>query len=121
MAGCDHKSCGGSEKVWLPYFYRGRERGLKPHPFCADCGLVKNLSSERPRDVGYYMNVLSVLGQRYKVVQVQKHLVAMEMERLALDDGYGMDRKMQEKLFVEIVTRILNVPERAVTVILEAP
>jgi hypothetical protein len=44
----------------------------------------------------------------------------MEMERLALDDGYGMDRKMQERLFVEIVTRILNVPERDVTVILEA-
>jgi hypothetical protein len=121
MAGCEHKSCGGSEKVWLPYFYRGRERGLKPHPFCADCGLVKNLSSERPRDLGYYMNVLSVLGQSYKIVQVQKHLVAMEMDRLALEDGYGMDRKMQEKLFVEIVTRILNVPERAVTVILEAP
>jgi len=121
MVGCEHKSCGGSEKVWLPYYFKERERGLKPHPFCADCGLVKNLSSERPRDLGYYMNVLAMLGQRYKIVQVQKHLVAMEIDRLALEDGYGMDRKMQEKLFVEIVTRTLNVPARAVTVILEAP
>ena len=56
--------------------------------------------------MGYYMNVLSVLGQRHKIVQVQKHLVAMEMERLALNDGYGMERKMLEKPFVEIVTRI---------------
>jgi hypothetical protein len=41
-------------------------------------------------------------------------LIALEMEKLALDDKFGMDRKQQEDLFIEITTRILNVPARAV-------
>ncbi len=114
MGECEHKSCGSSEKVWLPYSFEGRERGLKPHPFCTDCGLVKNLSSERPREVGYYMNVIASLGKRYKVAQVQMRLIAQEMEKERLDDAYGMDRQQQEKLFLNIVKRVLNIPERAV-------
>ena len=35
---------------------RGRERGLKPHRYRAECGLVKNLSSDRPQDAGYEYN-----------------------------------------------------------------
>jgi hypothetical protein len=36
------------------------------------------------------------------------------MEKLELDDKYGMDRHQQERLFVDIAIRVLNVPERAV-------
>ncbi len=114
MAGCEHKNCGSSEKVWLPYIFDGRERGLKPHPYCADCGLVKNLSSQRPRDMGYYMNIVGELGKRFKITQIQTRLIALEMDKQELSDAYGLDRKQQEKLFVEIVIRYLNVPERVV-------
>jgi hypothetical protein len=31
-----------------------------------------------------------------------------------LDDKFGMDKMQQEDLFVEIVTRILNIPARAI-------
>jgi hypothetical protein len=114
MAGCEHKNCGSSEKVWLPYIFEGRDRGLKPHPFCADCGLVKNLSSQRPRDLGYYMNIVGELGKRFRITQIQTRLIALEMDRQELSDAYGLDRQQQEKLFVEIVIKYLNVPERAV-------
>ena len=114
MAGCEHRSCGSKGKVWLPYYFEGRERGLKAHPYCAECGLIKNLSSERPRDIGFFINVISALGKHYKVAQVQMRLIVQEMEKRALNDAYGMDKQQQEKLFVEIATRILNVPERAV-------
>ena len=73
---CDHTSCGLAEKVWLPYIFRGRECGLKPHPYCVKCGAVKNLSSEKPREIGYYMNVISDLGKRIKISQVQIRLIA---------------------------------------------
>ncbi|NPV62359.1 MAG: hypothetical protein HPY61_06990 [Methanotrichaceae archaeon] len=113
MSDCDHKSCGSTEKAWLPYYYQGRARGLKPHPFCAECGLVKNLSSDRPREIGFFLNVLAELGKHYKIAAVQTRLMVLEMERQAMDDGYGMDRMQQEELFVDIAVRMLNVPERA--------
>jgi hypothetical protein len=114
MAGCEHKNCGSSEKVWLPYIFDGRDRGLKPHPYCSDCGLVKNLSSQRPRDLGYYMNIIGELAKRFKITQIQMRLIALEMERQELTDAYGLDRKQQEKLFVDIVMKHLNVPERVI-------
>jgi hypothetical protein len=114
MSCCEHKLSGSREKIWLPYYFEGRERGLKPHPYCIECGLIKNLSSEKPRSIGYFMNILAELGIRHKIAQIQIRLIALEMERLALDDKFGMDRKQQEDLFVEIATRILNVPARFV-------
>jgi len=108
---CEHKSCGSSEKVWLPYVFQGRELGLKPHPYCSDCGAVKNLSSERPRELGFYMNVVVSLSKNYKITQVQKRLIALEMDGLDLDDKYTLDRHQQEKLFIEIVKKYVNVPE----------
>jgi hypothetical protein len=114
MSCCEHKISGSREKVWLPYSFEGRDRGLKPHPYCKNCGLVKNLSSDRPRSIGYFMNLISLLGERHKISKIQTRLIALEMEKLSLDDNFGMDRMQQEKLFVEITTRVLNVPARAV-------
>jgi hypothetical protein len=118
MADCAHRNCGTQEKVWLPYFYQGRDRGLKPHPYCADCGLVKNLSSERPHQIGYFINVIAELGRHYKIAKVQIRLMVLEMQRQGLEDSYGMDRQQQEKLFLDMAKRILNVPERALAELL---
>jgi hypothetical protein len=115
MSGCDHKVSGNSEKVWLPYSFEGRDRGLKPHPYCKECGLVKNLSSDRPRSIGYFMNLISEWSKRHKIAKIQTRLIAQKMESQGLDDKFGMDRQLQERLFVEITTRILNVPERAIS------
>jgi len=114
MCCCEHKISGSREKLWMPYCFEGRERGLKPHPYCTECGLIKSLSSEKPRSLGYFMNLIADLGRRYKIAKVQVRLIALEMERMQMDDKFGMDRKQQEDLFVEITTRILNVPRRAV-------
>jgi hypothetical protein len=118
MDSCIHKNCGTTEKVWLPYSYNGRERGLKPHPYCTECGLVKNLSSERPRQIGYFINLISELGSLYKIAQVQVRLMVLEMQKQGFNDSYGMDRGQQEELFVDIATRCLNIPERVVAELL---
>lgn len=114
MSACEHNLSGSREKIWLPYYFEGRERGLKPHPYCTECGLIKNLSSERLRSIGFFMNLIADLGQRHKIAKTQVRLIALEMERLRLDDNFGMDRQQQEDLFVDIVVKILNVPPRAV-------
>ena len=115
MPECEHKISGSKEKVWLPYYFEGRDRGLKPHPYCTECGLIKNLSSERLHSIGFFMNAVAELGKRYKITQVQIRLIVQEMDKQTLGDKFGMDRRQQEKLFIEISTRILNVPARAVT------
>ena len=71
MSGCEHKISGSREKIWLPYYFEGRERGLKPHPYCIECGLIKNLSSDKPRSLGYFMNLIAELGRRHKVAKIQ--------------------------------------------------
>ncbi len=114
MSGCEHKLSGSREKVWLPYYFDGRERGLKPHPYCTECGLIKNLSTERPHSTGYYMNLIAELAIRHKIAKIQIRLIAMEMDRLQLEDKFGMDKTQQEDLFIEIATRILNVPARSI-------
>jgi hypothetical protein len=114
MSGCEHKLSGSREKVWLPYYFDGRERGLKPHPYCTECGLIKNLSTEKPRSTGYFMNLVAELATRHKIAKIQMRLIAMEMDRMQLDDKFGMDKTQQEDLFIEIATRILNVPARAI-------
>jgi len=64
------------------------------------------------------MNVLAEHGKRHRITQVQIRLIVLEIEKQMLDDQFGLDRQQQEKLFVDIVTRILNVPARVVSELL---
>jgi hypothetical protein len=100
--------------VWLPYTNQDREHGLKPHLYCAECGLIKSICSEKTHSIGYFINILASLSKDYKIAQVQIRLISREMEESGIDDPYGIDRHQQEKLFLEIVMRYLNLPERAV-------
>jgi hypothetical protein len=118
MADCAHRSCGTQEKVWLPYIYEGGDSGFKQHPYCAECGLVNNLSSEWPHQIGHFINMIALIRQRYKVAQVQVRLLVLEMQRQNIEDAYGMDRRHQESLFLDLANRYLNVPARAITELL---
>ena len=76
-----------------------------------------------PRDkaANQYNNTLLIaeLGKHYKIAKVQIRLMVLEMQNQSLNDSYGMDRQQQEKLFVEIAKRCLNVPERAIVELLD--
>jgi len=118
MSEHEHKVSSSKEKVWLTYYFESRERGLKSHPYCVECGLIKNLSSDRLHSNGFFMNAFVEHGKRHKIAQVQIRLIVFEMEKQMLDDRFGLDRQQQEKLFLDIVTRILNVPARVVSELL---
>ncbi len=107
-------SCGSKEKVWLPYVFRGRERGLRPHTYCVKCGLVKRSSGDRPRDIGYYINVVGTLATEQRVTQVQIRLIVQALERAGIDDSYGLDRYQQERLFIDVVMRHTKVSEEII-------
>ena len=114
MTGCSHRNCGNSEKVWLMHTYGGKDCGLKPHPYCVECGLVKNLSSDKPRKIGFYINIVAALGERLKNSKAQMRLVSMELHDSGLDDSYGLDRYQQEVLFTQIVRKYVSVSEKII-------
>lgn len=57
------------------------------------------------------MNVLSALSKEVKIAKIQMRLICLKMQGCKLDDGYGLSRYQQEKIFVDIVMEYLNVPE----------
>ena len=107
MAHYKHKSCGAAEKVWLSYEFEGRGRGLKPHSYCVHCGVVKNISPDRAKRMGYYTNILPRLG----ITKVQIRLIAKELEKTDFDDVYFITRAQQEKLFIRVVKKYSKVRE----------
>jgi len=107
MAHCKHESCGTGEKVWLPYEFEGRSRGLKPHSYCIHCGVVKITSHDRAKRMGYYTNILARLG----ITKVQIRLIVKELERMDFDDAYSTTRSEQKKPFISVVKKYSKVPE----------
>ncbi|PXF51599.1 MAG: hypothetical protein C4B55_04310 [Candidatus Methanophagaceae archaeon] len=101
MADCKHKSCGAGEKVWMPYEVKGRRRGLKPHSYCVHCGVVKNISPDRAKPMGFYTNKLA----RMPITKVQLRLVVKELECVGFDDTYSLTGSEQEKIFNSVVQK----------------
>jgi len=107
MANCNHKSCGAAEKVWLPYEYEEKSRGLKPHSYCIHCGIVKNISDYKAKPMGYYTNILARLG----ITKVQIRLIVKELENRDFDDTYSMTKSEQEKIFSSVVKKYCKVSD----------
>ena len=105
MIHCKHESCGAAEKVWLPYEYEERRRGLKPHSYCIHCGVVKNISPDRAKPMGYYTNMLA----RMPITKVQMRLIIKDLENMDFDDAYFMTKSAQEKVFGNVVQKYCKV------------
>lgn len=118
--GCKHISCGNKEIIWLPFKYRGLECGLKPHQYCRNCGVVKIASSEKPKRLGYYINILTKFSEQWKITKVQIRLISMDLQRHGIDDIYSMDKYMQEKLFLQIIQKYVNLTEPSFRQLLKA-
>jgi hypothetical protein len=108
MAHCKHESCGAAEKVWLPYEFEGRSRGLKPHSYCIHCGVVKSISSDRAKPMGYYTNILA----KMPITKVQMRLIVRDLENMDFDDVYSMTGSEQEKVFCSVVQKYCKVSEQ---------
>lgn len=108
---CNHELCGNIQKVWLPHEVRGHQKGLKSHPYCIACGMIKNISSDRARPLGYYMNILSHL----RITKVQTRLIAKEMEDLGdFDDAFSISSFLQEQIFIRIVKKYSSLSEKTI-------
>jgi len=107
---CEHKCFG--DRVWLPFQYYGMDRGLKSHPCCSKCGLVKNVSSDRPKPIGHYLNILGCLAKAHSISNVQVRLISLSLN--CLDDPYGFDRHQQNEIFKKSILKFTKISERII-------
>ena len=108
MTKCSHEICGKEEMVWLPVTELNNY-SVEKHPWCTCCGLVKNISEDRARGLGYWMNLLSSVANHYGLTRCQKRLIAKEIEASDhFDDKFGMYGSFQKINFKKIVKKYSN-------------
>jgi len=111
MDKCIHESCGREARVWLPTGNNTSE--VVPHPWCKHCGVVKNISYDRPKEFGYWMNILSRIKNNYSLKKVQIRLVSKYLEsNIYFNDLYGITGSAQSELFIKTVSRICKIPKQ---------
>ncbi len=110
---CTHMS---TDDDWLPILQKDIELTLSLHPYCENCGIVRNVGPDRPKKLGYYVEKLSDLeryldkedskGGKSKLTEVHKRLIVKEMEEEEVfNDLYGVLATTQERKFVKIVRK----------------
>ena len=108
MGVCNHNVCGKEKNIWLPS-EDIRYGSFEKHPWCKSCGLVKNISDDRPKKIGYWMNLFNYITERVPVTQVQKRLIAKKLnENVLFNDmfaAYGSDQKEE---FVKILSKYIS-------------
>ena len=112
---CSHSSCSPDRRVWLPLLtHMGINLQLKKHPYCEECGIVKNLQGDKAKSIGYYTNALVDMKEHIerrhkripKLTQTQVRLIARELESNDLfNDKYGSNLDVQVNKYVEEVQK----------------
>ncbi len=108
---CYHESCENEGRVWLPESC-SLKSDVSLHHWCIHCGVVKNISDDRPKKMGYWTNVLSSIAKRFSLTQSQKRLVVKELEsHECFDDLYGTAGSAQKEVFVKVVIKYCDLCE----------
>jgi hypothetical protein len=113
---CSHESCGREQRVWLPKnidtskddvkISRSCKFDISLHYWCKLCGSIKNISDDRPKKMGYWINILSKISKEYLISQSQKRLVIKELDdHDCFEDYYGTTGSAQRDVFVRVVKK----------------
>ena len=106
---CNHLSSGKEDWVWVPSSdFHGKDIML--HPWCVNCGVVKNISDDRARKLGYWMNIFSKLANHFSLKQVQKRIIAKELaSNIIFNDIYSITKSSQREYFKKIIVKYCNI------------
>lgn len=114
---CDHIECASIEKVWLPHILREQPKGLKRHPFCIRCGMIKNIGHDKARGKGYFINVISKIEKYLNIPgsTVRIRLVVKELDKIEdFCDSFSMSKYNQEKVFISIIKKYYQISDRTI-------
>jgi len=124
---CAHEDCGHRERIFSPPQDKRITRvPVQKIPYCLKCGVLKNVSSDKARLVGWYTNLLRLVNYNIalsfgKISQAQQRLIIGEIEKVQdFEDRYQMTRSSQLDMFFVAIHKVRpDIPfwalERAVT------
>ncbi|MFP3910305.1 MAG: hypothetical protein ACLFVX_10675 [Archaeoglobaceae archaeon] len=90
------------------------------HPFCGECGTVKNVSSDRGKKLGYFIRCLSGLRNKldyvgYHVSDAQIRLICNELEgREEFQDLWWVTFSRQKEIYVNTVQKYVRVSQELI-------
>lgn len=109
MTSCSHQICGKQRRVWFSSSMNNYG-SIEKHPYCTSCGAIQNISDDRPKDVGYWMNKLGYISHDLRLTQVQKRLIAKELEHHEyFHDTFSSFGSSQKELFIQIVSKHVDI------------
>jgi hypothetical protein len=122
---CSHKNCSKENRIWLPEIITSSNDTRSPsstgqsnialHHWCVLCGCIQNISDDRPKKMGYWINILAKIAQEYSLSQSQKRLVIKTLESNEFfDDMYGTTGSAQRRVFVKIVQNYCKLGENTI-------
>jgi len=121
---CFHISCNREQRIWLNkkvennYFKKTSSTGITDvtmHPYCIFCGSIKNISDDRPKKLGHWINILSKISKEYKISKIQKRLVIKELGKNDyFDDFYSITGSEQKEIFVKTIRKYCKISEETI-------
>jgi hypothetical protein len=125
MARCSHENCGREHRIWIPETtpfsddtrsISSTERSeVSLHHWCVLCGCIQNISDDRPKKMGYWINVLSKLARKYHLTDSQRRLVIKALESNEFfEDLYGTTGSAQQGVFVKVVHNYSNLDQKTI-------
>jgi len=105
---CEHNSAG--KGVWYPL----EGKGVRLHPYCRHCGVLKNVSEDRAKRSGYFMNSLAEIKKRLgrqssRLSDAQIRLISKELEEhMDFSDVYWIPFSNQKQVFLSIAQKYTN-------------
>jgi len=110
---CAHEDCGHRERIFCPPQDKRITRvPVQKIPYCLKCGVLKNVSSDKARLVGWYTNLLRLVNYNIalsfgKISQAQQRLIIGEIEKVQdFEDRYQMTRSSQLDMFFVAIHKV---------------
>jgi hypothetical protein len=111
---CCHESCGFEERIWLPERLSTKS-DVALHQWCVLCGVIRNISDDRPKKIGFWINVLSRIAKRFSLTETQKRLMVKEIEsNECFEDLYGTTGSAQREVFIKAIEKYCNLGEATI-------
>jgi hypothetical protein len=123
---CSHVDCGREHRVWLPETIGSYDDPRIPsstsrsnvslHHWCLRCGCIQNISHDRPKKMGYWINVLSKLAREYHLTDSQRRRLIIKalQSNEFFEDLYGTTGSSQKGVFVKLVQNYSNLDRNTI-------
>jgi len=100
---CSHQICSKEKSIWFPT--KDLYSSVEKHLYCTNCGVIQNITEDRPKAVGYWMNKLGSLSVELGLTQCQKRLIAKDIEMNSyFHDTFSSYGSSQKKMFIHIIS-----------------